>query len=189
MVTGLGYQKKPVTAAIVREVIGDLEGRARVTRHRWLWASLGALFVAGAVLVVTPYWEFLRPGPDTAMTPPSPPPAPARPAAWSSRGLSPLPLPGDEGSAAGTIQPAVDPAAPQPAEAPLVDTRVVRKGDNLSRLAADVYGFATKEVLQRVAERNPGIADLNRILVGTAIRFPDVSDLQARRPGPTPQGQ
>jgi phage tail protein X len=100
-----------------------------------------------------------------------------------------LPPPGDEGSASGTIQPALDPAALQPAEAPLIDTRVVRRGDNLSRLAADVYGFATKEVLQRVAERNPGIADVNRILVGTAIRFPDVSDLQARRSGPATPGQ
>jgi phage tail protein X len=51
-------------------------------------------------------------------------------------------------------------------------------------LAANVYGFATAEVLQRIVKHNPGIGDVNRILVGTAIRFPDVSDLQPTTPRP-----
>ena len=82
-----------------------------------------------------------------------------------------------------------DPAEYARTEQPLVATKVVKEGDVLYRMAADVYGFATNEVLQRVVERNPGITDVNRILVGTTIRFPDVSDLRARTAGPTSRGQ
>ena len=186
LVTGLGSQTKPVTAAIVKEVIDDLERKARATPRRWLWVSVAALFVAGAVFLGSPYPALLIPRPDTAIQFPILPPAPARPASVPSRKLSPLPLPGDAGNRAEASRPVVDAAALQPAERPLVATRVVKKGDNLYRLAADVYGFATAEVLQRNVKHNPGIGNGNRILVGTAIRFPDVSDLQPTKlPSPS----
>jgi phage tail protein X len=70
-----------------------------------------------------------------------------------------------------------------------VATRVVKEGDTLYRMAVEVYGLATSEILQRVMDRNPGITDADRILFGTTIRFPDISDLQRPRPGPTSRGQ
>jgi general secretion pathway protein A len=45
LVTGLGYQKKPVTAGVVREIIGDLEGRVRVVHRRWAWVSAAVIVV------------------------------------------------------------------------------------------------------------------------------------------------
>ena len=185
LITGLGYQKKPVTVAIVHEIIGDLEGKIRAAGHLWVrvsLAALAALAVASVVLLVSPFWGFLQPGRDTARQIRNSPPAPTRPATGPSREPSPLPLPGDEGNRAEASRPVVDAAARQPAERPLVATRVVKKGDTLNRLAANVYGFVTAEVLQRIVKHNPGIGDGNRILVGTAIRFPDVSDLQPTRP-------
>jgi general secretion pathway protein A len=189
LVTGLGYRKKPVTAAIVREIIGDLDGRVRVTRPRWGWVSLAALIVTGAVLLVSPYREFLRPGPDAGISVPSLPPPPTRLAIKPLRGLSPLATPEIDGSLAEAGRPVVDAAALQSADLPPVATRVVKEGDNLYRMAADVYGFASDDVLLRVVERNPGITDVNQILVGTVIRFPDVSDLRAGKSGPTSREQ
>ena len=71
----------------------------------------------------------------------------------------------------------------------VVATIIVKEGDTLLRLARGVYGFASEAVLRRVVARNPGITDGNRILVGSAIHFPDVSDLQARQPGSTSREQ
>ena len=189
LVTGLGYRTKPVTASIVREVIRDIEGKPRVTRRRWAWVPLAALLVMGAVLSGSAYREFLRPGSHTEVRLPIPSPASARPTTGVSRELPPLPPPGDDGRGAEAGRPVVYAAALPPAEQPLVATRVVRKGDTLLRLALDVYGFPVDEVFQRVVERNPGIANVNWILAGTEIRFPDVSDLQARTPRPASHGQ
>jgi len=191
LITGLGYQKKPITAAIVKEIIGDLEGDIRPAGHRWwAWAPLAALFVAGVVLLGSPFWRFVLPGPDTLlMTLPIPVLAPARQAPWSSRELAPLPPPNDDGTRAYAIRPDAGTAALQPAGLRVIATRVVNDGDTLIRMAVDVYGFANTEVLQRIVAYNPGIADVNRIMVGMAIRFPDVSDLQTRRPGPVTPGQ
>jgi general secretion pathway protein A len=184
LVTGLGYQKKPVTAAIVREVIGDLEGRARVGRRRWVWASVAALLVlTGAVLA----WSFggaLRPSPSAAAVVPAPAPPSARLVFEPPRSPSPLPAPADAGSRAGAAGPAVDSAAPPPDGRPRVATRVVQQGDTLFQMASEVYGFANDEVLWRIVERNPQMTDVDRVLVGTTIRFPDVSDLRPRTPGP-----
>jgi hypothetical protein len=57
------------------------------------------------------------------------------------------------------------------------------------RLTLDVYGFPVDEVFRRVIEYNPRISNVNWIQAGTTIRFPDVSDLQARRPRTTSSGQ
>ena len=55
-------------------------------------------------------------------------------------------------------------------------TRVVKKGDNLSRLAQDVYGYSNREVLDRVKQRNRGIKDFDRIQAGRKIIFPTIEE-------------
>ncbi len=187
LITGLGYLKAPVTAAIVREVVGDLEGRAGGGhRLRWAWASLTALFVVGGLLLAWSFGGSLPPGPGAAAGVPAPPP---RLATEPPRSPSPLPAPPSAGNRAGEAGPAVGSAAPPPADRPPVATRIAQEGDNLYRLAFDVYGFANDEVLRRIVERNPKITDVDRILVGSSIRFPDVSDLRARTPGPASRAQ
>ncbi len=57
LITGYGYQQKPVTRKIVREVIGDLEGRELQGRFKWaaiiivLVAALSVLAWAGSSLL------------------------------------------------------------------------------------------------------------------------------------------
>jgi phage tail protein X len=50
---------------------------------------------------------------------------------------------------------------------------VVQRGDTLMNLAAREYGYATYTVLDIVRAANPGIQDLNRIIAGSEIVFPD----------------
>jgi len=190
LVTGLGYRKKPVTAAIVREVIRDLEGKGRVgARRRWAWVSVTALFVIGVVLLVSPGREVLLSHESEAISAPIPVPPPEKLAPEPSQGLLRLVPSADEGGRAEAIPPVRDAGAPQTSDPLPVDTRIVKQGNTLFSMARDVYGFVDARVIQRIVESNPEIADVNKVLVGTEIRFPDVSDLRARRPEPTSQDQ
>jgi general secretion pathway protein A len=179
LVTGLGYRTRPVTAAIVREVIRDIEGKPRVTRRWPVKASLAALLVMGAVLSASAYRGLLRPGSPAEATGPIPSAA-VKSAPAMLPELPPLPPPGSGGFGA---------EQGPPAQQSVVATRVVRQGDTLLRLAMDVYGFPLDEVFQRVREQNPRISNVNWILAGTTIQFPDVSDLQARKAGSASHGQ
>jgi phage tail protein X len=56
-------------------------------------------------------------------------------------------------------------------------------------MAMQVYGSANTEILQKIIAYNPEITDANQILVGTTIRFPDVSDLLTKTAAPTLRDQ
>jgi general secretion pathway protein A len=55
-------------------------------------------------------------------------------------------------------------------------TRVVQKGDYLWKLTGEVYGFVSDTLLKRVQEHNPHIANVNRLLVGDRILFPQLPE-------------
>jgi len=50
---------------------------------------------------------------------------------------------------------------------------LVQRGDTLMNLAARQYGYSTYTVLDVVRAANPGIQDVNRIIAGSQIVFPD----------------
>ncbi len=50
---------------------------------------------------------------------------------------------------------------------------LVQRGDTLMNLAAREYGYATYTVLDVVRTANPGIQDVDRIIAGSEIMFPD----------------
>ncbi|MFP3928716.1 MAG: AAA family ATPase [Desulfobacteraceae bacterium] len=53
---------------------------------------------------------------------------------------------------------------------------VVKQGDSLARLAAEVYGRADEEILDLIQRRNPEIEDINSIRVGQKILFPSLDE-------------
>jgi general secretion pathway protein A len=53
-------------------------------------------------------------------------------------------------------------------------TRTIKEGDNLSSLCLNVYGFSNAGLLQWVKGYNPRIDDLNHILIGDEIVFPEI---------------
>jgi general secretion pathway protein A len=153
LVNGLGYQKKPVTARIVREVIRDLTGRARTGWVRWAWAGLVAVLVTGSALfIASPYRELLVASADAPVQLPALPLAPAR-AVPAVGGADLMPGPG-EGAAATAV--------------------IVQKGDTFLELTESVYGSSRGGVLRFVLEANPDIKDPARLSVGTPIRFPAI---------------
>jgi general secretion pathway protein A len=53
--------------------------------------------------------------------------------------------------------------------------KTARKGDFVSILAIEVYGFSNSAVIKIVKQHNPQIKNLNRISIGDKILFPDLS--------------
>jgi general secretion pathway protein A len=198
LITGLGYQKKPVTAAIVREVIADFQGKRGSQLWKWEVAALAVLVGIGGLLVVTP--QILQPQPRLENSPPrAVPPQLAPVSAASESSAVPPSLPSPPGSpsppdthgspktaqAAASQAQRVPAAAKPPAKGTwtVVATRVVKPGDNLYRLAAEVYGSSGKKVLDAILRSNPGLKNPNVLLIGTRIQFPEVAEKRAAANG------
>jgi general secretion pathway protein A len=151
LVIGLGCQKKPVKARMVREAIRDLAGHVRVWWLPWAWVSLVAVLAAGVLFLLSPYRELVFASTDAPIQAPALPRAPARV------------LP----AAAG-----VDDSRPRALFEPAAAYAVVKPGDTLLSLAHDVYGFTDEQVLGKILIANAVIRDPDKIPVGTIIRFP-----------------
>lgn len=55
---------------------------------------------------------------------------------------------------------------------PIIKT--IHKGDVVSKLAIEVYGFSNREVIKILHAHNPHIKNLNRVTAGDKIIFPDL---------------
>lgn len=67
------------------------------------------------------------------------------------------------------------PPAPEVSEALPVATatyRTVKKGDQLAKVAVEVYGFSNNAVLEWIKKNNPQLRDPNRMDVGMQLTFP-----------------
>jgi general secretion pathway protein A len=236
-ITGYGYQKKPVTARIVREICADFDSNKNKeheekTEYFFRWKTAAAIAVVFATIGafwLSPYrdgtWDRLlaqvrqlreepsssRPA-DEARTPD----ATSDPAVLSASAAAPpgapvsAPLeaaaqPGPETTALAASETGAartdagreaaasgSPVVTQVASQPLSSNPsalspgkqgpvVVEKGDTLSRLIIDKYGFYDKDLLQKVKNENPDIKDVNRIYVGDKIVLPDSAKRSARR--------
>jgi phage tail protein X len=49
---------------------------------------------------------------------------------------------------------------------------MVQRGDQLAKLALEVYGSTSAAVLEWIKKNNPQLRDLNRIEVGMQLTFP-----------------
>ena len=160
LVNGLGYQKKPVTASIVRETILDLTGHARVRWLPWAWASLVAVVAAGALFLASPTGSLLSRWPGRRGSCPR----------FLRRPLGSSPWP-----------PGVRRRLPGPARTAWRPRSSWGKAIPSSQLAWDVYGFADERVMggrprgQSKPSRKP-----DRLLVGSAVLFPAIPGLGAR---------
>jgi general secretion pathway protein A len=57
---------------------------------------------------------------------------------------------------------------------PVRAVRVVKKGDNFSRLVEEVYGFSNQVLWDYVRKYNPTIKDVRKIRIGEKIVFPEL---------------
>jgi general secretion pathway protein A len=166
-ITALGYREGRITSKIVKEVISDFSGTKKKPILKMALASLTlVLAILTALLIFN-----------------------SKDQAKSLAGKSTLPVVINSDTAksveknTGTVPaeklPVMHPPSAKPAETPLSPdqtelpvVRVVKKGDTLSRLVEEVYGFSNRKLLYFVRENNTAINDIDRIIVGDRILFP-----------------
>ena len=167
LIAGYGYQKKPVTSAIVRETIADYRGYRPSMRFHWLLVPAGL-----AVLAVT-----LIPAVVQHPEQPLPPP---QPIAVNTEIIEPDTL--------SSTTPQIDTAVPETFVEPVEQTlpsppqpirHVVRKGENLTQISKEIYGVADADTLKFILTQNPQIQHPNQLPSGAALILP---------PHPSPAG-
>jgi type II secretory pathway predicted ATPase ExeA len=174
LITGFGYQRRPVTRKIVREIVRDFEGErghffARKLTHRGATLIL-LLFFLGLTWLL-PVKRILLD--QTAMSV-------SRQRARETEAIKAV-RPNPNGSSRARQEweapPRGEPEALSGSSEPAIVTKTVTRGDTLSQLVTDVYGFAQTDVqlrmrLEMVKQNNPQIKDIDRIVPGEKISFP-----------------
>lgn len=165
LVTGYGYDKKPVTTGIVREVVNDMKGRRRRVFPSWTVAgaaSVAFLCFVGFIFDLSGNRVDERPPVETASAN-----SPVVPAANPTPEFTHV-------ETTGAHSPVVLAAGPsaQKTDKETKTVKTVAKGDTLSQMAQGVYGASTDELLKIVKRHNPRIKNIDRIGVGDEIVFP-----------------
>lgn len=159
LITGFGYQRKPIGADIVREVIADFDGKKK--RFSWKWQAVTALTVlcvGAGIFLMSAYGKF-----SVSDVPQKPTPVAAKPAP------SPPPQSRDP-----VTPPPPEPAKPQPQRGNEPVSKTVARGDTLMGLTQDVYGRSDSALIRRIQQNNPHISNPNLIITGSKIVFPAV---------------
>jgi len=72
-------------------------------------------------------------------------------------------------------KPAIFPIPPEtsafPPTAPVV-VRIIQKGDQISKVAQEVYGISNPTVFAWIKQNNPQLQNVNRLDVGMQLTFP-----------------
>jgi|RhiMetdeSRZDD1v2_1073273.scaffolds.fasta_scaffold45932_4 general secretion pathway protein A len=191
LIQGFGYRKRRVSTKIIKEVIADYTGKKpqRLWRSRLAWAGTTALLAA--LFWFSPYQEvalskinnimqFMTPSVASRMSPPQETPAARRDSVLPVASSTPaLPEPPPT-----TVAPPQSPEASEPAPAvptvvhtvpaPTVATtvRTVKKGDQIARVALEVYGSSSNAVLDWIKKNNPQLRNVNLVDVGTQLTLP-----------------
>ncbi|HEX2964404.1 MAG TPA: hypothetical protein VHO84_01390, partial [Syntrophorhabdaceae bacterium] len=184
LITGFGYQKKPVTGRIVNEIVKDLDGntRRKVCR-KWVPISLTVLILVVAAGFARPYktvlFDFFR----MSMQESQPSTSASTIAKVVKPTVTPIQTP------VNNEQPPRETLAVVKEQAPTTVAKIPRtpekrktvvQGDTLTKLANEIYGKADGEIIGAVQGKNPQITDPNLIQAGSTIIFPDLP--QQNRP-------
>ena len=193
LIQGFGYRKRRISTKIIKEVIADYTGKKpqRLWRPRIVLAGTTALLAA--LFWFSPYQEvalskinlargrqFMAPSvasrtslpqetptagrdslPPASLSTPEQPVQPPKPAATP---------PSPETSESAPAVPTTVYTVPTPAAPTTV--RAVKKGDQVARVALEVYGSSNNAVLEWIRKNNPQLRDLNRVDVGMQLTLP-----------------
>ena len=184
LVTGLGYRKKPVTAAIVQEVVDDLNGTTR--RLSWKSISVSASIAVSLLAIV---WLALSDGYTL----------------WNQPYMNKLKSLIEEEVDMAKIQTGVQHVQARLIQAVTTSTQnedsvpgkgitsinappevthpikeslavsTVQEGDTLESLAQKVYGTAKPQYMKQILDANPHISESKKIHPGQKLVFPKIS--------------
>jgi general secretion pathway protein A len=169
LVTGFGYEKKPVTKRIVGEIIGDFEDSRRTSFRRW-WFPAGAAFMVmltGAVWVFS-HQQAVRDRAASIVVPEQKGRDAAVRVARQADQLAARDVP---------AHPSVEAREADSSRSKSTSTgtaKTVTRGDTLSKLARETYGSSDAEVMRLIRQYNPQIRDPNIIHPGNRILFPSL---------------
>ena len=168
LITGFGYQQKPIGAKIVKEVIADFDGKKKGFSWKWQQAAsaLAALCIGAGIFLLAAYGKL-----GVSDVPPKPAPIAAKPAPVPAKPAPVLPAQPKEPS---TPPPEVAKPQSQSQHGTEPLSKTVAKGDTLMGLTQDVYGRTDGALIKRVQQSNPHINNPNLIITGSKIVFPGV---------------
>jgi general secretion pathway protein A len=181
LIQGFGYRQYRISAKIVKAVIADYTGKKLRRRWRLRAALVGATALLAALFWFSPYsqvvlskinlayvMQSIAPSSPTPVSPPQETPAAVRdsilPVSVSTPSLSTRP------SRLETSPTPPETSEPIPAVA--VAVRTVKKGDQIARVALEVYGSSNTAVLEWIKKNNPQLYNVNRVEVGMQLTLP-----------------
>jgi len=207
LITGFGYKKKPVNTNIVKEVIADFGGKAKPSLLRWVLAPTALILLIAGLFLIYPYKGLILSRVENFILPNKPLSIPKveNPAPYQTQELNPIKeenkasIDKSDISQAGQstpvkeeTKPLEEKIIPKPSKTSSPVIRTVKKGDSLFGLTKKIYGYADAKLVEGVQQNNPRIKDINKILIGEEIIFPEVSDnkakveVKAEKPQPKP---
>jgi general secretion pathway protein A len=198
LITACGHGHKRVTVPVVKEVMADLRGQNPRYPLRWGTVSAAAaLCLTVAMFLVFQYGHIGQQWADKLVGPIERALFAGKERVLQNQTLTAHQTAPErmqygpaETNQARILPPAVD-ASPQaapgqaatqttpPGQANTVAKRIVRKGENFIQLTRETYGRTDSELLERVKSRNPQIKNVQILVPGNEIYFPDVSETPA----------
>lgn len=169
LITGFGYQKNPVPVKIVKEISGDLSGSKSATSLRW-WIS-GALAVA--MLLFGIVWVFSNGDKATGKTK-TVVQSEGKEQQAAEKEPKEAAKPMEEVNSSPSVPVREEHAVVAAKKEPYAIRRTVVKGDSLSKMSLEVYGYADSDLVKEVHKNNPHISDPDIIPVGIEIVFPSM---------------
>lgn len=188
LVTAYGYQKKPVSAGIVSEIIRDFDRRTSTAPLKWKYAPVFAAALIGVVfwvygkdayrlaIVNAPSARYAEVAPPENSRP-SPPQTYVRQAIQKpAKTIPERPERAGVTDGAATAEGRQAGAAVQknPPEKTNNAIRTIKKGDTLTRLIVDRYGYVDDRIITLVREKNPWIRNADKIYTGFDLVLPEI---------------
>ena len=193
LIQGYGYHKRRISTKIITEVIADYTGKKPQRRWRSRMALAGTTAFLAALFWFSPYREvalskinldkvrqFMTPSVASRMSPPQETPAavrnnllpasvstPVQPTQSPELTVSP---PSPETSEPPPTVPATVRTVPAPAVPATV--RTVKRGDQIAKVALEVYGSSNSAVLDWIQKNNPQLRNVHRVDIGIQLTLP-----------------
>jgi len=177
LIHGYGYNKRRISAKIVRGAVAEYTGKPPHRLRRPWMALAGATAFLAALVWFSPYQQvvlsklsglaqslpFVTPSVASRVSSTPDQPTVARDSVPPLLSSTPA-LP--------TQSPRLESSSPSPETSEPGTIRTVKRGDQIVKVALEVYGAANSTVLDWIKKNNPQLRNINRLDVGMQLALP-----------------
>ena len=202
LITGFGYRKKPVDIGVALEIIKDFRGREAVEFKKPARTPLLGYGLALFVLLLAGGLFFFRgnlpsfgqkndhPGQSVVAVIPASPALPAPSSTGPPPPVNPTVLKEPKTSVLPEVSslPGKDPEKGTEAKGPGGIVKQIEEGDTLTSLIEKRYSreeirqYGWTRLISLIREKNPGLKDLDQIVAGKTIVFPELNGESGKGP-------